>query len=1022
MSAMTGSRSPTSPWPSECQNLQLDHPANSTSFFSFCDTNPSSHGPPGLGPSSTVLERSGPDRFSINVDSPGNFGNIGEAVPHAHSAISYPRIHLANNITLDNNLTLSRSGLAFNNHLKESTSHGNPRSRDLVVTGAVAPSGQMTSMDGRSISLDECAALLESSDRDIMLLDVRPYAHFAKGTIEGSLNLCIPTTLLKRPSFDTQKLANTFTADHDKKKFARWRQSQYIIVFDAATSDMKDAGSLANVLKKFTSEGWGGEARILLGGYKMFSSRFPHLTKQQQLPASGASTKKTPRMHIDLPSAAPVAGGCALPESSHAAIPFFANIRQHMDLVDGVGQIPLQLPSDLTELKRQQLPPWLRDVSDASDKGHKVSERFLKLEKRELERMKRALSYNKSDESAAIDSSPERYRVAGIEKGTKNRYNDIYPFEHTRVRLQNVPPGGCDYVNGNHLKAEKSGKSYIATQAPVPDTFDDFWRMIWEQDVRLVVSLTAEVERGQVKCHPYWKSGEYGQCQVNNFSQKLIYLNSRDAPHIELEGSQLPPDVKDDPGNPYIVVRHFGLQASQQLYGAQFHADCVTFKPWISSLDVKASIVVRREILTLALVFREQDCIHLFQVIGGGLRPQARLELQWCRPGAVEILKTAFDGDDTLYILHRFRPSLNDSDDYARHPFVRHAMQLGTDTTVYLSRYSIESPHGPVRICAFPDHADYEPLALAAARGGIFAISWQHAQDISDLEVTLYICSSESNCDMRPGWFDGHRGLQGRLARGLYPYDSSSVVGLRFNDKSSQLLYYYRAQTLYGSFQRIDMSSFPIQPTLYENSCPVQFTDSLSLLFSIEVPFFGTHETQVLDGFARCQWKYLAFGLATHREEKWTVACLLTSETFCRAQNCQHVLQLERGRRLPDWSVVARLWGFQHSTNSLGCIVAASRQGTRLAVANWKTVYVWALEPRALIEENSNGFYPLASQAQDSGMIELRPIVLSLEAVCFQLHFSEEENGLIAITDRGVMCWDLGPRGGGRRLIQYFQY
>lgn len=192
-------------------------------------------------------------------------------------------------------------------------------------------------------------------------------------------------------------------------------------------------------------------------------------------------------------------------------------------------------------------------------------------------------------------------------------------------------------------------------------------------------------------------------------------------------------------------------QASQQLYGAQFHADCVTFKPWISSLDVKASIVVRREILTLALVFREQDCIHLFQVIGGGLRPQARLELQWCRPGAVEILKTAFDGDDTLYILHRFRPSLNDSDDYARHPFVRHAMQLGTDTTVYLSRYSIESPHGPVRICAFPDHADYEPLALAAARGGIFAISWQHAQDISDLEVTLYICSSESNCDMRPG-------------------------------------------------------------------------------------------------------------------------------------------------------------------------------------------------------------------------------------------------------------------------------
>ncbi|RAL13621.1 putative protein tyrosine phosphatase (Pyp1) [Aspergillus homomorphus CBS 101889] len=562
MSAMTGSRSPTSPWPSECQNLQLDQTSNSTPFFTFCDAHPGSHGPAGLGSSNTVLERPSPNHFSISVDSPGSFANNREPVPHAQPAISYPKVQPSNNRTLDNNPTTSKSGIAFNNHLKTSAGLGFPRNRDLVFPGVGAPSGQLTFMDGCPISIDDCAGLLESSDRDVMLLDVRPYAHFARGTIDGSLNLCIPTTLLKRPSFDTQKLANTFTADSDKMKFARWRQFHYIVVFDAATSDMKDAGPLANVLKKFTSEGWDGEARILLGGFKTFASRFPHLVRQQQLPASGAPTKKTPRMHIDLPSAAPVAGGCALPESSHAAIPFFANIRQHTDLVDGVGQIPLQLPSTLTEPKRQRLPSWLRDVSETSDRGRKVSERFLALEKREFERMKRALSYDKSANSAAIDTSSEKYRVAGIEKGTKNRYNDIYPFEHSRVRLQNVSPGGCDYVNGNHLKAEKGGKCYIATQAPVPDTFDDFWRVIWEQDVRLVVSLTAEVERGQVKCHPYWKSGEYGQCQVNNFSQKLIYLNSRDSPQVDLEGNQLPPDVKDDPGNPYIVVRHFGLSHS----------------------------------------------------------------------------------------------------------------------------------------------------------------------------------------------------------------------------------------------------------------------------------------------------------------------------------------------------------------------------------------------------------------------------------------------------------------------------
>ncbi|KAK1141428.1 hypothetical protein N8T08_009100 [Aspergillus melleus] len=89
-------------------------------------------------------------------------------------------------------------------------------------------------------------------------------------------------------------------------------------------------------------------------------------------------------------------------------------------------------------------------------------------------------------------------------------------------------------------------------------------------------------------------------------------------------------------------------------------------------------------------------------------------------------------------------------------------------------------------------------------------------------------------------------------------------------------------------------------------------------------------------------------------------------------------MNLERGRRFPDWTIVARLWGFQSSTNSLGCIVAASKSGTRIGVANWKVLYVWALEPTALIQQNENGFYPPSSQSGET--IELRPIVLPLDA------------------------------------------
>lgn len=320
------------------------------------------------------------------------------------------------------------------------------------------------------ISADQCAGLLRTSPQDLLLLDVRPYAHFAQGNIQGSLNLCIPTTLLKRRSFDTQKLEATFSNDLDKQTFARWRDCSMIIVYDAATNDAKDAVPLLNVVNKFQSEGWQGQGLILKDGFKGFSTRFPRLIQRPQVQASDTSHKKRAPMSINLHSVAPVVGGCALPDSSSAANPFFGNIRQNMDLMGGVGQIPLQLPDGLTEAKRNMLPLWLRDASDAKDQGRIVSDKFLDLEKKELERMKQALSYEGS--SASAGSASKKYRVAGIEKGTKNRYNDIYPFDHSRVRLEGIPSGGCDYVNANHIKAEFSNRRYIATQAPVPDTFD----------------------------------------------------------------------------------------------------------------------------------------------------------------------------------------------------------------------------------------------------------------------------------------------------------------------------------------------------------------------------------------------------------------------------------------------------------------------------------------------------------------------------------------------------------------------
>lgn len=41
-------------------------------------------------------------------------------------------------------------------------------------------------------------------------------------------------------------------------------------------------------------------------------------------------------------------------------------------------------------------------------------------------------------------------------------------------------------------------KKYIATQGPLPTTVADMWRMVWQENSRVIVMTTKEVERGKV--------------------------------------------------------------------------------------------------------------------------------------------------------------------------------------------------------------------------------------------------------------------------------------------------------------------------------------------------------------------------------------------------------------------------------------------------------------------------------------------------------------------------------------------
>uniref|UniRef100_A0A671PA41 protein-tyrosine-phosphatase n=1 Tax=Sinocyclocheilus anshuiensis TaxID=1608454 RepID=A0A671PA41_9TELE len=100
----------------------------------------------------------------------------------------------------------------------------------------------------------------------------------------------------------------------------------------------------------------------------------------------------------------------------------------------------------------------------------------------------------------------------------KNRYANVIAYDHTRVIL--APTDGImgsDYINANYIDGFRKQNAYIATQGPLPETFGDIWRMVWEQRAASVVMMTKLEEKSRIKCDQYWPSrgtDTFGAVQV----------------------------------------------------------------------------------------------------------------------------------------------------------------------------------------------------------------------------------------------------------------------------------------------------------------------------------------------------------------------------------------------------------------------------------------------------------------------------------------------------------------------------
>ncbi|XP_045539804.1 tyrosine-protein phosphatase 69D isoform X1 [Papilio machaon] len=150
------------------------------------------------------------------------------------------------------------------------------------------------------------------------------------------------------------------------------------------------------------------------------------------------------------------------------------------------------------------------------------------------------------------------------ENQPKNRYPDIKAYDQTRVKLSQIDGiSGSDYINANYVMGYKERKKFICAQGPTETTVNDFWRMIWEHGLELIVMLTNLEEYSKVKCSKYWPDDSrgpraFGNITVYHVSEKRYSdyivrelritkqpLNSDGQPVIENNGIKRNGDCKE---------------------------------------------------------------------------------------------------------------------------------------------------------------------------------------------------------------------------------------------------------------------------------------------------------------------------------------------------------------------------------------------------------------------------------------------------------------------------------------------
>ncbi|KAI9844271.1 MAG: hypothetical protein M1837_005681 [Sclerophora amabilis] len=456
--------------------------------------------------------------------------------------------------------------------------------------------------------------------------------------------------------------------------------------------------------------------------------------------------------------------------------------------------------------------------------------------------------------------------------------------------------------------------------------------------------------------------------------------------------------------------RTFTSRARRNLSGLDLVVDVEKFDTTIfHAIDVPRSTFQSGKDPYLLLVCHDEPVIQLYQLEAKEIRHRASLRPEFSLAD-LRLLRVAMNGKQDVAGLYECKDTII--------PASRHS----TYASPFEQNLRVVTYHNPgpgiassgldsQEVMEIQEKKGHDAVALAIANSGTIAISSMDHESRENSLIFLYRDDKEMRIF---GFGEKLPFLTGQLLRSSShaEHGSDSYPRLR--------VYHVVATTSVGSMiSDLSFTHQSDQINLFESGFPVQWfahdvedaenDDEFRYTYSsLDCPFYGEHRGPREGGGDPCHKVYLAFMM---QNATFSSHIVRIRQDDSPQSPCDHIIDLSPGRRDHGMSeeIRAQLDGVPSALHALGNRLAISPQGTRIAIANWRQLKIWVLEPKQLLESAESlqtGYYP-ASWYDDGDLLHLPPIEIASEGVIHRICFAGEDH-LWALTDLGLVKWTLG--------------